>query len=61
MSNAIADVKEAIKSIIALEQQNPYFYVLTPFNDYDGDPDPSYSKLPSKPCLSLNCIHFNIL
>jgi hypothetical protein len=61
MSNAIADVKEAIKSIIALEQQNPYFYVLTPFNDYDGDPDPSYSELPSKPCLSLNCIHFNIL
>eukprot|EP00731_Ephydatia_muelleri_P015570 Em0008g1290a len=37
MANAIAGVRQAIKSIIALEQQNPFFYVLTPFNDYDGD------------------------
>eukprot|EP00731_Ephydatia_muelleri_P005592 Em0002g1768a len=45
MSAAIAGVKEAIKSIIALEQQNPFFYVLTPFNDYDGDA--AYQNLPN--------------
>eukprot|EP00731_Ephydatia_muelleri_P005600 Em0002g1776a len=37
MAAAIAGVRQAIKSIIELEQQNPFFYVLTPFNDYDGD------------------------
>ncbi|KAL5505263.1 hypothetical protein EMCRGX_G006667 [Ephydatia muelleri] len=37
MANGIAGVRQAIKSIIALEQQNPFFYVLTPFNDYDRD------------------------
>ena len=50
MSAAIAGVKEAIKSIIALEQQNPFFYVLTPFNDYDGDA--KYSNVSSKSCQS---------
>ena len=50
MSAAIAGVKEAIKSIIALEQQNPFFYVLTPFNDYDGDA--RYRNVSSKSCQS---------
>ena len=48
MAYAIAGVREAIKSIIALEQQNPFFYVLTPFNDYDGDS--RHRNLSSKPC-----------
>lgn len=46
MSSAIDGVKKAIKTIIATEKQNPLFYVLTPFNDYDGDGE--YSTLPSK-------------
>eukprot|EP00731_Ephydatia_muelleri_P005609 Em0002g1785a len=45
MAAAIAGVRQAIKSIIALEQQNPFFYVLTPFNDYDGDA--AYQNLPN--------------
>ena len=50
MANAIAGVKEAIKSIIALEQQNPFFYVLAPFNDHDGDA--RYRNVSSKSCQS---------
>ena len=50
MANAIAGVRQAIKSIIALEQQNPFFYVLTPFNDYDGDT--TYRNVSSKSCQS---------
>ena len=50
MAAAIAGVRQAIKSIIALEQQNPFFYVLTPFNDYDGDA--RYRNVSSKSCQS---------
>ena len=50
MSATIAGVRQAIKSIIArLEQQNPFFYVLTPFNDYDGD---ARYRISSKSCQS---------
>ena len=61
MSAAIAGVKEAIKSIIALEQQNPFFYILTPFNDYDRDA--RYQNLPSKSCqYTRNAVtHFSTL
>ena len=50
MANGIAGVRQAIKSIIALEQQNPFFYVLTPFNDYDRDA--RYRNVSSKSCQS---------
>ena len=50
MSAAIAGVRQAIKSIIALEQQNPFFYILTPFNDYDEDA--RYRNVSSKSCQS---------
>ena len=60
MSAAIAGVKEAIKSIIALEQQNPFFYVLTPLNDYDGDA--RYRNVSSKSCQSsLNLFMLHVM
>ena len=45
MSEEIGTARNVIASIIKSEQQNPYFYVLTPFNDYDGDGTGRPSKL----------------
>ena len=60
MANAIAGVKEAIKSIIALEQHNPFFYILTPFNDYDRDA--RYRNVSSKSCQSsLNLFMLHVM
>ena len=42
MADEIATATKVIADIIKLEQQNPFFYVLTPFNDYgDGSGRPS--------------------
>eukprot|EP00731_Ephydatia_muelleri_P000674 Em0001g674a len=38
MSGEIVTAANVIGEMIKSEQQNPFFYVLTPFNDYDDDP-----------------------
>lgn len=59
MANQIKAATNTIAAIIKREQQNPFFYVLTPFNDYDGDP--TYKGKPSKlQCYQASanaCIH----